>query len=388
MRPRRSRQPHVHQSCLEKVQPQRRNLPQKQDLLHSLRLQLYRMLSRKQATTELDLSQDAFPNEAPLGEVPKAVFAKLTLVNLNLSKCCLSELPGAIGDLVQLTELNVSENQLTILPEELEKLVLLQSLDISDNELKELPEIAPPALEVLDAYKNKFSKLPERLGGCKLLKSVNFFNNKIIRMPASFAELTELEDLNFSDNKLKTLPAFKDNWKKLKRLAVFWNTMVKLPSLAGLESLERLEMSKNMLSEFPEFAVHPQLKEIDLNGNMIQSLENANFSKETFPTMEALQLNKNNLKVIPPTLFQLPEFNFLNVSECPVESMPNEIGECAKLQVLFWADTQTTTIPESFQNLDALARVTFERSPLDDASKQICQQMSAALESQGGFFKY
>lgn len=38
-------------------------------------------------------------------------------------------------------------------------------------------------------------------------------------------------------------------WKNLKRLAAFWNKLVFVPSLEGMEALEQLQMHGNLLSE-------------------------------------------------------------------------------------------------------------------------------------------
>jgi len=339
------------------------------------------------ATTELDLSGETWPGQAALGDVPQSLFDKSALQTLILKKCCISELPEGVSELKQLKTLDISENTLGALPKGLEGCSLLESLDCSDNGLTQFPDIVLPSVRELNAYKNAFTKLPDSLGQWSSLELVNFFNNKIIKMPPSFANLTQLDDVNFASNKLKTLPKT-DQWKKLKRLAVFWNNLVMLPSFAGLESLECLQMYDNSLETFPEMGNHPQLKEIDLSGNRIAALRAEDFSQ--MPALESFQVAKNMLEELPLQILQsCPQLNLLNVSGNPLGALPEEVGGCEALQVLFWAKTRCTALPATLEALGPkLARVDFEGHEFDSDTRAMCDRLEQVVVANGGFFKF
>lgn len=199
--------------------------------------------------------------------------------------------------------------------------------------------------------------------------------------------MTELDELNFASNKLKTLPKV-DQWKKLKRLAVFWNTLVMLPSFANLESLECLQLYDNQLENFPSMGNHPQLKEIDLNQNRVAALNVEDFSQ--MPALESLQLSKNKVEVLPGEILKgCSALSFLNFSDNPVQAMPEEIGGCSELEVLFWARTKTTALPVSFEPLaEKLLRVDLEGNELDESAAAMCEKMQSKIVNRDGFFKY
>lgn len=237
----------------------------------------------------------------------------------------------------------------------------------------------------------QLTKLPDTLGQCRQLKLVNFFNNKIIKIPPCFSELEELADVNFASNKLKTLPKV-DKWKKLKRLAVFWNNLVMLPSFEGLEALEMLQMHTNPLGSFPAMGTHLALTEVDFNSNSIESFDGVNFGPEKMPALESLQLSKNRFKNVPSDIFQGSNLHMINFSDCAnLMEMPENVGECGSLKTFFWANTAIKSIPESFGDLTQLARVSVEGNDLDKRSLELCASMQskveAANESGQDFFK-
>jgi len=289
-----------------------------------------------------------------------------------------------VSNLVNLVKLDISENRLEELPAELQSCSQLEELDCSDNSLASFPAVSLLKLRVLDAYKNSIKTLPDSLGDCTSLETLNVFNNKLIKLPASLSKLTELREVIVASNKLKTLPKV-ENWKKLTRLGAFWNTLVMLPSFAGLESLEVLQLYDNQLENFPEMGSHPALSEINCNNNRIEVLESDAFAG--LPALESLQLANNRLKTLPGTIFNPDSFTFLNVSENPLECIPEEIGNSSHLQVLFWASTNTVSLPESMLTLEELSRVDFQENQFDAEALEMCKKLEAIVEQSDGFFK-
>jgi len=321
---------------------------------------------------ELNLSHEAWPNEVPLGSIPEVIFSTLSLRVLILKQCGLLLLPPGISSLINLVTLDISENALREIPDGLGDCSNLEVLDCSSNELKSFPSLVFPKLHTLIAFKNVFSLLPDSLGECSSLRNLNVFNNSIIKLPAALSKLMALEDLNCASNKLKTLPKM-DNWKKLKRLGAFWNTLVMLPTFEHLEDLEMLQLNDNQLEGFPKLGKHPRLADINCSGNRIEVLDAESFSR--LESLTTLQLAKNKLKEIPNCIFKLPRFTLCNVSDCPLEHIPEEICNCSSLSVLFWAGTSTTSLPASLLQLKNLSRVDFTRNKLDDSALKLCKAM-------------
>jgi len=107
------------------------------------------------------------------------------------------------------------------------------------------------------------------------------------------------------------------------------------------------------------------------------------------PALETLELAKNHLKALPGDIFtSCPNLTLLNVSESPLESMPEEISGLAELNVLFWAHTKTTTLPATFSNLSNLQRVNLDGNQFDDETMALCSKMQAEVEGRDGFFKH
>ncbi|XP_033120529.1 leucine-rich repeat serine/threonine-protein kinase 1-like isoform X2 [Anneissia japonica] len=155
-------------------------------------------------------------------------------------------------------------------------------IDISDNSLSELPLVIfqLPSLHVLNAAKNKISKLPigkskketvkveksdkrhtvasilstavknppevqEVIWNCPMLTQIDLNNNWLEKLPAVMFHLPSLETLNVHGNKLKQLPF--DMWmaSKLKNLDLSKNKLEELPSniLDGLDDSQTFHSS-------------------------------------------------------------------------------------------------------------------------------------------------
>lgn len=139
-----------------------------------LGLQLKKTLEETENSTELDLtSLDLFC-------FPPAVFARMSLVRLVLSRNCLSEVPPEIASFTALTTFDLSRNRLKVLPEEIGALHCLRDLNVMTNHLRpserSIPFTAFKALTKLDSLDLRFNlkllrgasrtNLTEQLASC------------------------------------------------------------------------------------------------------------------------------------------------------------------------------------------------------------------------------
>jgi len=140
---------------------------------------------------------------------------------------------------------------------------------------------------------------------------------------------------------------------------------------------------------------HPELKEIDLNKNRIGELPEESF--KMMPKLESFQLKGNHIKSFPSSICSdCPHLTMLNLSDCKeLANMPDNIGECAKLKTVFWANTGVANLPDSFEKL-VLVRADLscaEGSQLNEKSLEMCARMKEKLVAPGtaesdGFFRY
>lgn len=344
------------------------------------------------ATDDLDLGQadDGSSLFEPLTDVPARVWSITTLTRLNLKKNALEVLPEEIGALEMLRVLDVSENRLSgPLPAALGNLIHLEELDFSENEVTEMPATigSLKKLSKLIAFKNKMSKLPDAIGECEALSEVNFFNNKLIKVPAKMADLTNLDDLNVAGNKLKTL-CKTDNWGKLTRLAIMWNTMVMLPSFAPMTSLEQLQMNNNMLSSFPDMGAMPALTLLDANTNMMEAMP------ETIGQMTSLtniNLRGNAISMVPTGLGELKALDTLNLGKNKIAELPSQLSNCVNLKILFVDDNPAlSALPPALAACTKLERVNVMGCPIDSSDAEQAKALEAitkTTEGNGGWLK-
>ena len=162
---------------------------------------------------------------------------KLTTIN------GLSTLQGA-----PLADLVLSNNELTTLPVSLSALPL-QRLYLEDNQLC---GVVPSCvmrltqLRVLRLSGNKFTELPESIGGMAELEELALDCNALTALPAALGGLSKLRTLLARGNKLQALPH----------------------ALAGCTSLQVLAVSSNDLRELPPgLGACSQLTTLAINGN-------------------------------------------------------------------------------------------------------------------------
>jgi Leucine-rich repeat (LRR) protein len=203
-----------------------------------------------------------------LQSVSKEVYQLNVLVKLDLSSNQLEHLESGISSLVSLSELLLSGNALASLPE-----------DIGDC----------PSLEKLDVSQNKLKTLPEKLGKCRNLRTLMLGNNEIVDFPAvAITALGKLQELELQNNKL-----------------------VQCPPLSKLHFLVRVNLSQNKLKAPPEFGGDlAELKEIHLGFNNMDVLATSpTFFK--LPNLTLLNVQNNNIGILPPELIELRSLNFL-----------------------------------------------------------------------------
>ncbi|XP_055632247.1 uncharacterized protein LOC129772801 [Toxorhynchites rutilus septentrionalis] len=322
---------------------------------------------------------------------------------LNLSENQLSNLPSDIFyDLVNLRELQLQHNMLNeIVLGQLRPLNQLRVLVLSNNTIHDLPRNVFNGLNNLSELylsHNRLYVVPFQI--FKELRSLdlldlsnnmlvsfldNFFlpnkqlrelrlNNNIIEKISKNAlyGLKKLQMLNLSSNKLVFIDrnAF-DTLENLRYLNINNNQIYILPStvFSALKNLEFLDLSSNVMRTLPNsiFSNQYKLRKLHLDGTNLEALSNwvsrhnNTINKNVLKELEYLSIRNNTrLKEIEPCVFRnVPNLVTLLLSNNRLTSLPKELGELTKLQILDVANNDIMYIPEQIRNLHHLEHANF-----------------------------
>ncbi|MTJ07413.1 COR domain-containing protein [Anabaena sp. UHCC 0204] len=276
--------------------------------------------ARQEGAIKLDLS------DMELTEIPEEIVSLTQLQLLDLSNNQLTVIPDAIASLTQLQELDLSNNQLTAIPDAIASLTQLQELDLSDNQLTELPEVIASLtqLQELNLSYNQLTALPKVILSLTQLQSFSFYANKLTELPEAITSLTELQTLGLAENQLETLPASIGKLRRLNYLELHGNKLHSLPDSFGeLKNLEILWLGElqeqgygNPLGQIPECIRH--LKKLEFLGVSACSLDFLPDWLGELISLESLQLSANQLTDLPVSLGQLPKLKTLKLHENPL----------------------------------------------------------------------
>eukprot|EP00667_Euglena_gracilis_P011890 EG_transcript_12167 len=274
---------------------------------------------------------------------------------LDISGCGLAEVPPQAWAMPYLTGLDVRDNRLVSIDRIVIKRPGLRFLNVSENPIQSLGDSLRKLtqLDTLCASKCSLSAFPNYLCELTALTHLNLYNNSIARVPSAINQLVNLRELNLASNKLVQLP---DDCflgcHALKRLAIFWNRLGRIPSLADMEALEELQVNSNQLEDIPTFGVtHPHLGKIDLSRNRIAQIPVGVLTVDRFPKLHTLEVSHNHLSKIPADCCHLPLLCRLSLANNRLSSLPVEIWHMQCLVYLNLDGNQLAVLPEDVGNL-------------------------------------
>ncbi|XP_059638926.1 TMV resistance protein N-like [Cornus florida] len=229
-----------------------------------------------------------------------------------LSGCLkLKEFPKFVGDMVCLSELYLDRSAIKELPSSsIEHLTSLTSMDLSEcKNLSSLPETicGLSCLKTLELSGcSKLKELPEGLGNLKCLVELRANKTGIKRLPSSITLLKELKVLSLSGCRGTMLTQSPFWFLPRKRED---SLCLVLPSLAGLYSLTKLDLSDCNLSE----------------GGIPSDLG-------SLSSLIELNLSRNNFVSLPASISQLSRLLRLHVEGCKrLKALPEFPSSLSKL---------------------------------------------------------
>lgn len=301
---------------------------------------------------ELDLSENGL--HSIVGDGNSLFQNQNELLHLNISHNNIDDLPRGIAfhGLTSLVSLDMSHNKLFVVPFQIfRQMGNVEVLNLSHNKLVSfLDNFFTPnkKLLVLNLNDNIIEKLTKHsLFGLKHLHTLDLSQNQLINIDRNaFDSLVSLLHLNLSANQFNTIAS-----------TVF----------SGLANLRQLDLSKNILKQLPNgiFAGQVQLQQLWLEDTHLERLGNwvsrrNNTIDQTVLTNLRFVAIRNNryLNEIDPVTFRCtPAIEHLILSGNRLTSLPKELGELQRLQILDVNGNLLTSIPWQIGNLGQLTQL-------------------------------
>ncbi|KAH8245194.1 hypothetical protein KR032_006078 [Drosophila birchii] len=275
-----------------------------------------------------------------------------------------SQLGGSIliGNYNYLTQLEVCENEMEVL--DLSSLAQLEMLKCSRNKLMELiinatnlqalvadrnylhnisttnTHPVPLKLTRIDISHNNFSELPNWIGACSSLNSLEASHNRLSNMTGLLRNyrINHLATLNLAYNDLKQMELLPEAFSSIQSLQLQSNELQALPDnffAVTHARLETLNVSCNKLATLPRYEQnnHAALVNLFLSGNQLndtifESLHNA-------AKLRVLHLAYNRIGLLPATCIRnWQDLEILVLSGNMLQQLPEEVATLGQLKVL------------------------------------------------------
>ncbi|GMY19111.1 TMV resistance protein N-like isoform X1 [Fagus crenata] len=337
-----------------------------------------------------------------LGDLPENLGILEGLFDLDLSETAIKELPSSIGHLTSLTYLKLIEckdllclpsticnlkflveldlsgcSKLDELPENLGILEGLEDLDLGGTAIKELPSSIGhltsltylkmkeckdllylpsticnlKSLQDLDLYGcSKLDEWPENLGILEGLMTLDLGGTAIIELTSSIGHLTSLTCLRIRNCKdLLCLPSTTCNLKSLRHLDLSGcSKLENLPeNIGNVKGLKTLELSGTAIKNVPSSIV------------LLENLEVLHFKKPAY-SFDPNSTSHGLVGLTLPSLSGLTSLKELDLCDCNIWEIPNDIGCLSSLKKLDLSGNNFDSLPESISELPHLKQLNLE----------------------------
>ncbi|KAL4597619.1 hypothetical protein ACB092_11G002700 [Castanea dentata] len=230
------------------------------------------------------------------------------------------------------------------------------------NLIKNLPETLwiIKGLEILDLSKVCIEEPPssiERLTGLTSL-TLRYCEN-LVSLPNTICNLKLLKSLDlFGCLKFRNLPKNLGNVKGLELLNLCWTAIEDVPSsIALLKNLKHLYICR-----WKSFESYSLPTSLELLGLVFPSLISSSHVK---PIISRRKMSSKcgswqPLRLLSPSLSGLQSLTYLHLSDCSLQSIPNDIGCLSSLGHLNLSGNDFFSLPESMSQLSNLRRLHLE----------------------------
>ncbi len=204
-------------------------------------------------------------------------------------------------------------------------------------------------LLMLQVADNQLDSLPDEIGLCVKLGTLNLVGNQLTELPASLMTLVDLSSLVVSFNSLTALPDNIDKLVRLSTLKVAHNSLTKLPAnLSVTHNLTTLDVEHNQLTEIPDLSGLSKLIQLNVGQNLLANRPQLPTASDKFLH---LAIQNNPLAV---TAVDLVEWSKLKTI-CVSTSQSPLFAQAYSVVANQLGDTGVSTLPQELE--DALPNV-------------------------------
>ena len=206
---------------------------------------------------------------------------------------------------------------------------------------------------------SKIKRIPEFMGNMKCLSKLHLNATAITKLPSSIEHLTNLASLQLRDCKnLVCLPSIICSFKSLKDINLAG--CLKLDSLPkklwNVESLEKVNVSGIVVRELPLSVVTlKNLKELSFRG--CKGPPPKLLWSKLFPFNLMPKRSLSPVSLFFPSLLGLSSLTKLDLSDCNLQTIPNDIGNLSSIKNLNLSENHFSCLPESIAQLSKLLAI-------------------------------
>ncbi|EFA03056.1 Chaoptin-like Protein [Tribolium castaneum] len=165
----------------------------------------------------------------------------------------------------------------------------------------------------------------------------------------SVTNVENVKELQFLKNQIVEIrPGAFKNLNSVKTLKINGSNITTIAGVFDNLTLEQLNLNNNQISVIPKGVVkNPNLKGLSFAGNLIETIEESAF--DHLPNLETLDLFQNLLSDLPLGIFKhLPHLTIVSLSNNKFTTIKEEIFDSSSIRYLYLDGNLLKTVPENF----------------------------------------
>lgn len=182
-------------------------------------------------------------------------------------------------------------------------------------------------------------------------------------VPESIFDHSEIQILNISGAKLGSISENIRNLKRLQYLNLIGDSLTIIPRLSEMDNLKELILSDNYISHTSEWVFqNKSLSLLDVSNQLVDSLELTSIASNH--TLKTLNLSNNKLK-ITEGFFNFQNLEHLNLSNCSLTTIPEEIKNCSAIKYLDLSGNEINKLPDWIFEMKNLNQIILSNTKLE-----------------------
>ncbi len=198
----------------------------------------------------------------------------------------------------------------------------------------------------------------------KKLLSIEVVETKGLRViPESIFEHSEVQMLNISGAKLGAISKKICSLKSLQYLVLAGDSLTMIPNLIEMNNLKGLSLNANSIKNIPMWLFRLQsLSVLDVSSQFVSGIELPSIDNNY--TLRTINLSNNRLE-IAKGFFNFSNLESLDLSNCNLTSVPEEIKNCPSIKYLNLSGNRIKELPEWIFTMKHLSQINLANTELD-----------------------